>query len=78
MLQEGLNGKAVCDQQRDFASYVRLGGFRFQPSRQHFPALYFIAVMLFYQRNRLPSQVVDAPSLAVFERRLDDALINTL
>lgn len=77
-LHEGLNGKAARDQQRDFASYVRRGGFRFQPSRQHFPALYFTAVMLFYQRNWLPSQVADSPSLSVFKRRLDDALINML
>ncbi|KFQ77119.1 hypothetical protein N337_09177, partial [Phoenicopterus ruber ruber] len=67
---EGLFTRACSDMTRDNGFKVKEGRFRLDLRKKFFP----LRVMRPW--NRLPREVVDAPSLEVFKARLDGALSN--
>ncbi|KFZ54324.1 hypothetical protein N321_07710, partial [Antrostomus carolinensis] len=67
---EGLFIRAVNDKTRGNGFKLKEGRFRLAIRKK------FFTVRVERHRNRLPKEVVDAPSLKVFKARLDEALSN--
>jgi len=67
---EGLFSRACCDRTRSNGLKLREGGFRLGIRKK------FFTVRVVKHWNRLPREVVGAPSLETFKARLDGALSN--
>jgi len=69
---ENLFNKACCDWTRSNGLKLREGGFKLDKRKK------FFTMRVVKHWNRLPREVVEAPSLETFKTRLDSALSNLI
>jgi len=69
---ENLFTRACCDRTRSNSFKLREGRFRLHIRKKYF------TMRVVKHRNRLPREVVEAPSLNTFRARLDGALSNLI